>query len=93
MSQKTFPCRNNCGAEIYLDGKTKSTSGKLIPIDSRTNQPHQCPNSQWSQNKQKVSPGGGAPKIDLSAAVADIYQKLEQLRKDVAELQINRWRS
>ena len=41
-SGKTKPCSKGCGAEIYWDEEFKSDSGKFIPIDSRTDEPHQC---------------------------------------------------
>ncbi len=41
-SGKTKPCSKGCGAEIYWDGSFKSDSGKFIPIDSRTDEPHRC---------------------------------------------------
>ncbi|MCV0392116.1 MAG: DEAD/DEAH box helicase [Nitrosopumilus sp.] len=39
---RTKPCSKGCGAEIYWDDQFKSDSGKFIPIDSRTDEPHQC---------------------------------------------------
>ena len=41
-SGKTKPCSKGCGAEIYWDEEFKSDSGKFIPIDSRTDEPHRC---------------------------------------------------
>ena len=41
-SGKTRPCSKGCGAEIYWDEEFKSDSGKFIPIDSRTDEPHRC---------------------------------------------------
>ncbi len=41
-SGKTKPCSRGCGAEIYWDDSFKSDSGKFIPIDSRTDEPHRC---------------------------------------------------
>ena len=41
-SGKTKLCFKGCGAEIYWDESFKSDSGKFIPIDSRTDEPHQC---------------------------------------------------
>lgn len=41
-SGKTKLCSKGCGAEIYWDESFKSDSGKFIPIDSRTDEPHQC---------------------------------------------------
>ena len=41
-SGKTKQCSKGCGAEIYWDEGFKSDSGKFIPIDSRTDEPHRC---------------------------------------------------
>ncbi len=41
-SGKTKQCSKGCGAEIYWDEIFKSDSGKFIPIDSRTDEPHRC---------------------------------------------------
>ena len=41
-SGKTKQCSKGCGAEIYWDEAFKSDSGKFIPIDSRTDEPHRC---------------------------------------------------
>ena len=41
-SGKTKQCSKGCGAEIYWDETFKSDSGKFIPIDSRTDEPHRC---------------------------------------------------
>ena len=39
-SGRTKQCSKGCGAEIYWDEGFKSDSGKFIPIDSRTDEPH-----------------------------------------------------
>ncbi|MFB5621161.1 MAG: hypothetical protein ACE5RC_08545, partial [Nitrosopumilus sp.] len=41
-SGRTNQCSKGCGAEIYWDEGFKSDSGKFIPIDSRTDEPHRC---------------------------------------------------
>ncbi len=41
-SGRTKQCSKGCGAEIYWDEEFKSDSGKFIPIDSRTDEPHSC---------------------------------------------------
>jgi DEAD/DEAH box helicase domain-containing protein len=41
-SGKTKQCSKGCGAEIYWDEAFKSDSGKFIPIDARTDEPHRC---------------------------------------------------
>ena len=35
-------CNKGCGQEIYFDANSKSQSGKWIPLDKDTGQPHQC---------------------------------------------------
>ena len=35
-------CIKGCGNEIYFDANNKSQSGKYIPLDKETGQPHQC---------------------------------------------------
>jgi hypothetical protein len=35
-------CNKGCGQEIYFDENNKSQSGKWIPLDKQTGQPHQC---------------------------------------------------
>lgn len=41
-SGRTKQCSKGCGSEIYWDDEFKSDSGKFIPIDSRTDEPHRC---------------------------------------------------
>ena len=45
---KTKQCNKGCGTEIYWDEEFKSDSGKFIPMDSRTDRPHQCDGSTES---------------------------------------------
>jgi hypothetical protein len=35
-------CNKGCGHEIYFDANNKTQSGKFIPLDKDTGQPHQC---------------------------------------------------
>lgn len=48
-SGKTKQCSKGCGAEIYWDEGFKSDSGKFIPIDARTDEPHRCEGSTESK--------------------------------------------
>jgi len=41
-SGRTKQCSKGCGSEIYWDEEFKSDSGKFIPIDARTDEPHSC---------------------------------------------------
>ena len=55
-SGKTKPCAKGCGAEIYWDPMVKSESGKFIPIDAETNEPHSC--SGAAQPEPAAEEGG-----------------------------------
>jgi hypothetical protein len=35
-------CNKRCAQEIYFDANNKSQSGKYIPLDKDTGEPHQC---------------------------------------------------
>ena len=41
-SGRTKQCSKGCGSEIYWDEEFKSDSGKFIPLDARTDEPHTC---------------------------------------------------
>ena len=65
---KTKPCIKGCGANIYFDEDYKSESGKFIPLDADTREPHRCRDVEsfdsGHSNFSYVSP-------NLSANVAD----------------------
>jgi hypothetical protein len=42
QEKRYFQCNKGCGQEIYFDANNKSQSGKFIPLDKETGQPHQC---------------------------------------------------
>ena len=72
----TKSCSKGCGAQIYWDDQFKSDSGKFIPIDTRTDEPHRCAASTESEYfpdaikkyaQQKESKP--EPKIPLSAEI------------------------
>ena len=42
QQRRYLQCNKGCGQEIYFDAKSKSQSGKYIPLDKDTGQPHQC---------------------------------------------------
>ena len=49
-SMKKLQCYR-CGQEIYFDPDRKSESGKSIPLDAATDEPHVCPNSNFKPSK------------------------------------------
>ena len=40
--RRYLQCNKGCGHEIYFDANNKSQSGKFIPLDKDSGQPHQC---------------------------------------------------
>jgi len=40
-----------CGEDIFFDDDKKSQKGKLIPLDLDTEQPHNCPKSNYKESK------------------------------------------
>ena len=48
-SGKTKQCSKGCSANIYWDEGFKSDSGKFIPMDSQTNEPHKCNSTTESE--------------------------------------------
>jgi len=40
-----------CGQEIYFDPNRKSQRGKPIPLDPDTDEPHDCPKSNYKESK------------------------------------------
>ena len=42
-------CQYGCGKELIWDKSRRSDSGKMIPIEKATNEPHNCPNSPYAK--------------------------------------------
>ena len=42
QERRYLQCNKGCGQEIYFEANNKTQSGKWIPIDKDTGQPHQC---------------------------------------------------
>jgi hypothetical protein len=40
--RRYLQCNKGCGSEIYFDVNNKTQSGKWIPLDRTTGEPHQC---------------------------------------------------
>ena len=89
MSQganRTMPCRNGCGKNIYFDQAKKSATGKPIPLEADTGQPHNCPKSAYNLNKN-----AGQSKIG-NESITDVISKLkadvEKLDKRLADIEV-----
>ena len=53
---KTKPCYKGCGGKIYFDEDYKSESGKFIPLDIQTQEPHQCQIEAYDDSEYQFSP-------------------------------------
>ena len=53
---KTKPCYKGCGRKIYFDEDYKSESGKFIPLDIQTQEPHQCQIEAYDDSEYQFSP-------------------------------------
>ncbi len=84
-SGRTKQCSKGCGADIYWDEEFKSDSGKFIPIDARTDEPHRCdgptesgetyyPDEIKKYTKEKQKPP--EPKISLSQSILYDIKKI-----------------
>ena len=51
-------CQYGCGKELTWDKSRKSESGKMIPIEKATNEPHNCPNSPYNKKMKNNDDGG-----------------------------------
>ena len=88
-SGRTKSCSKGCGAQIYWDESFKSDSGKFIPIDARTDEPHRCEIEehseyfpydvkQYSKSKEVIS----EHKIPLSAEILFDISKIPKSLMD-----------
>lgn len=50
---KTIFCNNHCGTEIYFSDQHVSKSGKKIPLEVKTQQPHKCPNNPYNKKEEQ----------------------------------------
>jgi hypothetical protein len=53
QQRRYLPCSKGCGHEIYFDVNSKTSTGKWIPLDKQTRQPHECSSSQPQQQQQR----------------------------------------
>jgi len=80
-----------CGEEIYFDPNKKSQKGKPIPLDLDTEQPHNCPKSNYRESKSLVQQMKDAEKRDSERFKRQIRPKhtikdLELFAKDKAKV-------
>ncbi len=69
---KIQPCRNGCGTEIFVK---EDVDHKFKPYDARTEQLHDCPNSEYNKKKQQ----GEAYRTPKENVTSDIEQRILSL--------------
>ena len=60
-------CQYGCGKELTWDKSRKSESGKMIPIEKATNEPHNCPKSPY--NKKQAQDGNGGTTTQVQQTI------------------------
>ena len=64
-----------CGKPISFDSNIKSKSGKYIPLDPKTNTPHNCPKADFSKTwkpKSQIKKGYGYVKASIAVIIIGI---------------------
>ena len=81
-SGKTKLCSKGCGASIYWDEAFKSDSGKFIPMDARTDEPHTCVVTDtipyYPEEVKKIKKEKLEPKISISQNISYNIKKIPQ---------------
>lgn len=73
-------CQYGCGKELTWDKSRKSESGKMIPIEKATNEPHNCPNSPYNKKMKEQDGGSGyqtSPQQTMDSSLKDRVSILE----------------
>ena len=90
-------CQYGCGKELIWDKNRRSDSGKMIPIEKATNEPHNCPKSPYNMGKssdsettttQSTPPTqqtmeGGEQNLSLAERIGVLESQLGQARTDI----------
>ena len=93
-------CQYGCGKELIWDKNRRSDSGKMIPIEKATNEPHNCPKSPYNMGKsgqaQASAPTPAAPQqstmegadqtLSLAERIGVLESQLGQVRTDIVDL-------
>ena len=90
-------CRNGCGKELTWDKSRKSESGKMIPIEKATNEPHQCPKSTFNQDNgggttatttqvQQTISGDSAPQLTLAERIGVLEAAVASMQAKLNQL-------
>jgi hypothetical protein len=78
-------CNNGCGTELKWDKSRTSDSGKMIPIEVSTNEPHNCPKSPYNQKQNQSSGGSQQTTMDTDNNLAARVTVLEAAVKSLQD--------
>ena len=91
-------CRNGCGKELTWDKERKSDGGTMIPIERATNEPHDCPKSDYNQKKQgsgettekpaqiQQTITGDAPTLSLAERIGILESAVASMQSRLSKL-------
>ena len=84
-----MPLCKRCGVGIYWDPARKTESGKWVPIDEETDEPHDCPESDWKSGGSGNGSGRGIDGVDAMAiqdSIIKMEDKIAGVNKNVLKL-------
>jgi hypothetical protein len=84
-----MPHCKRCGAGIYWDPARKTESGKWVPIDEETDEPHDCPESDWNSGRGSSGSRSGIDAVDamsIQNAINNMEDKISELNKNMLKL-------
>ena len=91
-------CQYGCGKELIWDKNRRSDSGKMIPIEKATNEPHNCPKSPYNMGKsgqttesvptppKQTTMEGADQTLSLAERIGVLESQLGQVRTDIVDL-------
>ena len=92
-------CQYGCGKELTWDKSRKSESGKMIPIEKATNEPHNCPKSPYNQKQsqdsgttqqtqqiQQTISGESAPQLTLAERIGVLEAAVASMQAKLNQL-------
>lgn len=84
-------CQYGCGKELTWDKSRRSDSGKQIPLELATNEPHNCPNSPYNKSKSgQAKVTGNSTKqetMDGGATTLSLAERIGVLEAALASVQ------
>ena len=84
-------CQYGCGKDLTWDKSRRSDSGKQIPLELATNEPHNCPNSPYNKSKsgQAVATGNSTKQetMDTGATTLSLAERIGVLEAALASVQ------